>query len=278
MTVEFPAGGLSSFINFVFYCPVIFTFVFRFMINLPMQKKVIPWFLAVILFTCVWCISCFGQSGGTTGKQGDLSKGGRSTGFYNVTTFIPVTFSGQFLGGIQTVCGYNINRYLSIGGGIGYERFISIPTYEDFKADLLLLPVFVDFRFTPLTGKISPVIALDAGYKFLLNKPPTQIRYDTVYGNILGFSSRNDNSDYNIFTHGGPFITAEAGVKARVFRKVALYLAVDYSLWSVSGDYYLANRGYILGSGGWSQVSSTETADKSTAYVHAFFVRLGIAF
>ena len=243
-----------------------------------MQKKDILCFLAVLFFICCCYDLSFGQETGTPDKKGDPSFSEKSTGFYNVTTFSPVTFSGQFLNGLQTICGYKINKYLSIGGGIGYERFTSIPTYDNFKTDLSLLPVFADIRYTVLNRKFSPVIALNAGYKILLNKPSTQIHYDTVYSNILGVSAQNDYSDYDTYKCGGFFITAEAGVKARVFRRVALYLAVDYSLWSVSGVYHLMNREYLLGSGGWVLTGSTETTDKSLAYVHVFLVRLGIVF
>ena len=122
------------------------------------------------------------------------------------------------------------------------------------------------------------MIALNAGYKIMLNKPSTQIRYDTVYSSALGVSGRNDYTDYNIFTQGGPFITAEAGIKAMVSKRVGLYLAAGYSLWSVSGTYYLTNNLDLLGSGGWVQTDSKETTDKSLAYVHVFLVRLGICF
>jgi hypothetical protein len=244
-----------------------------------MQKKVINIFLAALFLICCFNDLCFGQAAGTPGKEEVPSFNQKSTGFYNVTTFIPVTFSGQFLSGLQTICGYKVNNYLSIGGGIGYERFASILTYEDFKADLSLLPVFADIRYTVLNGKFSPVIAVNGGYKFLLNKPSTQVRYDTVYSNTIGVPGRNDYSDYNIYQGGGPFITAEAGVRAMVFKHIGLYLAVDYSLWSVSGTYYLTNKQDLLGSDNiWRMSGSDETTDKSLAYVHMFLIRLGIVF
>jgi hypothetical protein len=244
-----------------------------------MYKKVINIFLAVLFLICCCNDLCFGQATGAPVKEEVPSLNKKSTGFYNVTTFIPVTLSGQFLSGLQTISGYKINNYLSIGGGIGYERFASILTYEDFKADLSLLPVFADIRYTMLNGKFSPVIAVNGGYKFLLNKPSTQVRYDTVYSNTIGVPGRNDYSDYNIFAHGGPFITAEAGVRAMVFKHAGLYLAVDYSLWSVSGKYYLTNKQDLLGSDNiWRMTGSDETTDKSLAYVHMFLIRLGIVF
>ncbi|MCX6247173.1 MAG: hypothetical protein NTW10_05520 [Bacteroidetes bacterium] len=243
-----------------------------------MQKNGIPCVLAILIVTCCYGSPDYGQTGTSDPKAAPevLSK---STGFYNVTTFIPVTFSGQFFGGLQTICGYKFNNYLSVGGGVGYEHFNSIPTYEDFKADLSLLPVFADIRYTPLTGKFSPVIAVNAGYKFLLNKPSTQVRYDTVYSSVMTVSARNDFAEYTTYTQGGPFFTAEVGFKAMVFKRIGLYLSVDYSLWSVSGDYYLSDKLELQGGDGkWRVNASRETTDKSLAYVHAFFVRLGIVF
>jgi hypothetical protein len=243
-----------------------------------MQNKV-KQFLLVVLFLCSCCYdSGFGQTG-TPDKRGDSSFSEKTTRFYNVTTFIPITLNGQFFSGLQTICGYKVYNNLYIGGGIGYERFNSILTYEDFKADLSLLPVFADIRYTLLQGNFSPVIAVNAGYKFLLNKPSTQVRYDTVYSSIITVSARNDYSDYNMFKRGGPFITAEVGVKVSVFKGVSLYLAADYSLVSVSGDYHLTNKQNLLGSDDiWRLTSSKETTEKSLAYVHAFFLRLGVVF
>jgi hypothetical protein len=245
-----------------------------------MQKKSFEFFLAFLFYTCCLFNTGYGQITGTHYEKGDSSFIEKPTGFYNVTTFSPLTFDGQFLSGVQTICGYKINKHLSIGGGIGYERFISILTYDNFKANLSILPIFADIRYTFPEHQFSPVIAIDGGYKFLLNKAGTQTRYDTTYSTIdLEVSSRNDLRDYNIFNQGGPFITAEAGIKAKVYRRLALYLAFDYSLWRISGDYYLTNRTDLLGSdNNWVKSGLVETMEKSVAYVNVFLVRLGISF
>ena len=244
-----------------------------------MQIKRISFILVLLFFNLCCFHTSIAQETGTSDKKADPAHLEKSTGFYNVTTFIPITFEGQFLSGLQTVCGYKINKNLSIGGGIGYEHFNALATYEDFKADFSLLPVFADLRYTFLTGKISPVIAVNAGYKIILNKPFTQTRHDTVYSNILTVSARNDYSDSNYYHRGGPFITTELGIKFSVSRRVAIYLAADYSLWSVSGDYNLSDNFDLLGSDDvWRRNRSSGTTDKSLAYVHTFFVRLGIVF
>jgi len=244
-----------------------------------MKKNGVPRFcVMMMLFFC--CVEYnFGQDNNLSNKKENPVSNEKTTGFYNVTTFSPVTFTGQFLSGAQTICGYKVNSFISIGGGTGYEQYTSLPTYDDFKASLSQFTLFADLRYTPLKGKCSPVIAVDGGYKFLLNKPSTQVRYYSAYGDVDGVSSRNDYSDYNVYSGGGPFITAEAGVRYKICKHSALFLSVDYSLWSVSGTYYLTNKLYLLNAdNNWINDNTVETTNKSLAYVHVFIVRLGIVF
>lgn len=244
-----------------------------------MQRKGFTLFLIFISFSICSGIMGYGQiDRKTPGVKADSSFSEKQTGFYNVTTLSVVTFTGQFLPGIQTICGYKINKYLSVGGGVGYEYYKSLPTYDNFEADLSLLPVFADIRLTPLTGRITPVIAVDAGYKIVLKKTSTQVRYDTVYSNTIGVESRNNYADSNIYTSGGPFITGEIGVRALISKKVGVYLSVAYSLWSISGTYYLSDKQELLGSAGWVAAGKSEPVEKSLAYVHAFLLRFGITF
>jgi len=243
-----------------------------------MKKKGFSVLLALLIFTICSVNMSVGQTNDSIHKKHNLPFSEKSTGFYNVTTVYPLSFTGQFLCGVQTICGYEANPHLAIGVGIGYEQFNSILTYDNFKANLTLLPVFIDIRYTFLSTPFSPVIAVDGGYKFLLNKATTQTRIDTTYGNIDEIPSRFDNKDYNIFTQGGLFVTAEVGVKARLFHKIALFLAIDYSLWAISGTYYLSNQTDIQGSDGWVTSTPVETTEKSVAYVNAFLVKLGIVF
>jgi hypothetical protein len=237
------------------------------------------WRLLFVLSIFFYCLGfSFGQVNSKLEKKADSSLTKKQTGFYNVTVFSPVTFTGQFLSGIQTICGYKVNRYIAIGSGIGYEQYSSILTYEDFTSSQSLLPVFADIRYTPLQGKISPVIALNGGYKILLKNASTQIRYYSVYSAGTGVSQRDDYSDYNTYNTGGPFMTAEIGLRDRLCKHVALYLAADYSLWSISGMYYQADKQYLLGSDGWVETGSSASSDKSLAYVHVFLIRFGVVF
>src|SRR5271157_2680689 len=113
-----------------------------------MQKKDFSFFLVVLFYSCSSYNPGYGQATGSVAQKRDTSFQEKPTGFYNVTTFSPVTFNGQFLSGVQTICGYKVNKHLSIGGGIGYERFNSILTYDNFKANLSLLAVFADIRYS----------------------------------------------------------------------------------------------------------------------------------
>lgn len=244
-----------------------------------MHKKIKDLVLAGVILLSVSPYLSIGQINVTSDQQANPTTRKPISRFYNVTTFIPVTVDGQFLSGVQTICGYRLNSKLFIGGGIGFEHYISLPTYEDFKADPSLLPVFADIRYTFLSGRVSPVLALNGGYKFLLNRPSTQHRFDTVYSSIITVSARDDLEEYTIYKRGGPFITAEAGVSFKIIHNFAIYLSADYTLSSISGDYHLSDKEDLLGADNkWRLKTSSESVDNSLAYIHEFFLRLGIVF
>ena len=237
-------------------------------------------FLFLFAFLCCSIIPVIGsaQSGPLSDEKPNQCFQETATGFYNVTTFTPLTFNGDVFHGFQTICGYKVIPHLAIGGGIGYERFGSIPTYDDFKTNLMMLPVFIDIRYTVLNRKVSPVIVLNAGYKILLNKPSSQVVYDTAYHTVITVSGRSDYADYDIYRNGGPFITAGIGVKLRLYRRLSAYCSAEYSLWSVSGNRYSSDRSWLMGNNGWALVNSTETTSRTMTYVHVFQIRLGIVF
>ena len=136
-----------------------------------MQKTDILYFFAILIFTFCICNSGDGQATRSDEAKGDPSINEKPAGFYNVTTFSPVTFPGQFLSGVQTIFGYRVTDHFSVGGGIGFERFTSLLTFDNFKANFTLFPVFADIRYTFLKRTFSPVLAMNGGYKFLLKMP-----------------------------------------------------------------------------------------------------------
>ena len=200
----------------------------------------------------------------------------QNKGIYNLTTFSPISFSGHYLNGVQTIFGYKFNPHLYLGGGIGFERFTSMPTYDNFTANLTLMPVFADFRYVVLKKKISPVLAVDAGYKVLLNIPSTQfiLHTDTIFSGSVW----TDYYDNDTYKKGGFFITIEAGIKMNIFKRVLIYGSADYSLWSISGNHNFWIYEYLPGSGSGSTLKVSEIVSPTLAYTHIFLVRLGIGF
>jgi hypothetical protein len=215
------------------------------------------------------------SSWGQSESSSDSLKGSwwkvTTSGLYNVTTFSVATFNGQFLNGMQTITGYRINPHLAVGGGIGLERFTGQPLYDTVKANLSLLPVFADFRYTILNRKVSPVIAVGAGYKALLNVPSTDVTHRTVYV-FPGFWT-NDYYENDTYTRGGFFFTAEAGVRGRVWKRFNLYGSVEYSWWSVSGHH---NTWLYQNKGG--TITDFYESTGVVAYTHSFTVRVGFGF
>jgi len=202
----------------------------------------------------------------------------KPVGFYNVTGFSIFSFTNSgWMNGMQTICGYKFNPYLGLGGGIGIERFTNLPTYGSYSANFTLLPVFADIRYTVTKTKVSPVIAVDAGYKFLINIPSSQMV--TWTDSIYPPYAWNDYYLYDTYLRGGFFFTAELGVRFRVYKRLGLYCSADYSLWSVSGENHYWVYQYVPGEEpGTIKLITTETVQKVLAYQHVFLIRFGFTF
>jgi hypothetical protein len=225
--------------------------------------------LVLALLLVPYC--SFGQPDSASVTPGGSWWDVRPSGLYNVTTFSVVTFSGQFLNGMQTIMGYRINPHLAVGGGIGLERFTGQPLYDTVVANLSLLPVFADFRYTILDRTVSPVISVGAGYKVLLNVPSTDV-YHWSRNIFPGFLT-NDYYVNDTYIRGGFFFTVEAGVRGRVWKRFSLCGSVGYSWWSVSGH---QNNWLYQTTGG----TTKEYYESSNivAYTHSFQVRVGFGF
>jgi hypothetical protein len=195
----------------------------------------------------------------------------KPAGLYNNTSFGIVTFRGNLLTGMQTTFGYKLNPHIAFGGGIGLERYTNMPTYDTLTANLSLLPIYAEVRWTILDKRVSPVIAVDGGYKVLLNIPSSQLQTWT-YTAFPGFAW-TDYSVYDTYTQGGFFIAAEAGVKANVWERLNLYLSINYSFWSIAGDHHVWSEEHV-------GVTTNETHDitHTMAYTDQWTVRLGFGF
>ena len=102
--------------------------------------------------------------------------------------------------GIRTVNGFQFSEYLSVGLGIGLEKYISA----------LLVPVTFDLRFTFKKGKTSPTLNINAG-----GAP-----------NIKGVKEG-----------GGFVVNPSFGIKTYVSRKTAFFFNVGYKIQQDSYNY-----------------------------------------
>jgi len=199
-----------------------------------------------------------------------------SHGFYNVTTFSTDFLEPPVLNGMQTICGYRLNHFIAIGGGIGLERYVGMSMYDSLTANLTLLPVFAEIRYTILNKNVSPVIALQGGYKFMINRSSTEVT--TWKEDILPPYAYRIYDEYDYFYEGGFLFTVEAGVRAKLYHRLAIYFSADFSVWTVSGDYYKWTYEYLSAPGGQPKETTTHYTLPTMAYNQMLLVRLGIAF
>jgi hypothetical protein len=221
-------------------------------------------FILLLTSLCLFPILMVGQEGSDWWSE-------KPAGFYNNTTFGIVTMRGNLFTGMQSSAGYKLNPHIAFGGGIGIERYTDTPTYDTLTANLSLLPVFAEIRYTVLNKRVSPVIAVSGGYKVLLNVPSSQMISWTeeVYPGYFW----TDFYEYDTYTQGGLFFTIEAGVKANVWKRLSMYLSADYSLWSVAGDHHYWMYEHAAGN-----TTETHEVSRTVAYTHMFVVRLGFGF
>ena len=197
-------------------------------------------------------------------------------GLYNNTSFAIVSGRGNLFSGMQTVFGYKFNPHLGIGGGIGIERLSNLPTYSYYTANFTFLPVFAEVRYTALKTRFTPVIALQGGYKILVNTPSSQM--DEWMTWIYPPYAWNYYYNYDTYTRGGLFANLEIGVNARVYRRFGVYASVDYSVWSVSGtNHYWVYNATEFDPGKVTAVV-TEYTQAVLAYQGIFLFRIGFTF
>lgn len=85
---------------------------------------------------------------------------------------------------ISTSLGYQSSPYIFVGAGLGFDYNYSLKTYR--------LPIFSDFRFYLMTGKVSPVLGLKFGYS------PTEVK-GFYFSPSIGLSIlRNESYGINL--------------------------------------------------------------------------------
>ena len=96
-----------------------------------------------------------------------------------INTEIPVDGNKNFCLRAQVICGYRINPTVLIGAGTGisYTDLLFEPAHynslinyysKDYKETGAYVPVFATAKFNFIKDGISPYIAVDAGYSFLI--------------------------------------------------------------------------------------------------------------
>jgi hypothetical protein len=120
------------------------------------------------------------------------------------------------------------------------------------------------------------VIALQGGYKRLINTPTTQMDewMEWIYPPVAW----NYYYNYDTYTRGGFFAAIEIGMNARVYRRFGIYASVSYSIWSVAGrNHYWIYQATEMSPGDVSAIA-TEYTQGVLAYQHIFLFRIGFTF
>lgn len=137
----------------------------------------------------------------------------KQSGYTNITEvnlgFGVGNYSEDFSFGIQTINGYLVNPYFSIGFGIGVDKY----KYATF------LPLFADIRANFMAAPVTPFFAADAGYS-------------------LGFEQNK----------GGLLLNPSFGVKFLVAPKTFMNISFGYRYQENRVDYYFGYYYYNSGS------------------------------
>ena len=112
--------------------------------------------------------------------------------------------------GIQSINGYQFSPYLSAGLGLGVNVYTGV----------VLMPVFIGVRANFMDKRVTPFLALDAGFAYSRKE-------------LIGGSLASDDK-------GGLMVCPAAGVKFFVIPKMALNLSLGfrYQEIEVYGDSY----------------------------------------
>jgi|SRR5688572_13336867 len=73
--------------------------------------------------------------------------------------------------GLQTINGYEFDNRVSIGIGVGAEKYLGKSDYDNKVSNLTLIPLFTDVRIYFGKGNVQPFVAQAAGYAFCLDQP-----------------------------------------------------------------------------------------------------------
>ncbi len=200
----------------------------------------------------------------------------KANGFYDVTTISFSPFYPPVANGFLTVNGYKINPHLAVGMGIGMQRYVNISTYDTIRANLSVLPVFLDLRYTVSDRIITPVFALNGGYLFLLNRPSSAETFRTQM--IFPPNVWNDYYDYDHYNQGGLYFNLELGLKVKMSKLFSLVGSMNYSWWQIYGEHRSAvYQNLPDGNNGTKQIV-LYSSEKVMAYINTWTFRIGLTF
>jgi hypothetical protein len=110
--------------------------------------------------------------------------------------------------GFRTVNGYQLNEHLSLGIGIGIDRY----------KDITLLPITFDARASLLKGRVSPVLTANIGYAVGIN--------NANYKLSVGGNEATPPGWWLV--EGGLVINPQIGIKIYISEHVAYLFNVGY--------------------------------------------------
>ena len=145
----------------------------------------------------------------------------KEKGFYNIMHFSLLLGTSQLIDGstyfrtavspsFTIANGYKFNEHWTAGAGVGFEIF----NYN-------LFPLFAEIRYTLWDHKISPFVAIKAGYSFANFKAK---HYDELH---LNWPPYNIN-DVSLQNYGGFMFNPEVGVKVPLDENSDLLFTVAY--------------------------------------------------
>ncbi len=165
-----------------------------------------------LLFTVTLGISQFASA-----QDQSLVPESKETGYYNTTELNLARgfLNGQnsWLFGLHTTNGFEFNKHISAGLGIGLEKSIHTNVFEGgLRYGSFFLPVYSDVRIYFGKGNVQPYFGQSVGYMFFLYQP--------------GNTAQNDQ----VKQIGGILINPSFGIKTQITPKTAFNISIGYRL------------------------------------------------
>jgi|WetSurMetagenome_2_1015567.scaffolds.fasta_scaffold107116_1 hypothetical protein len=136
----------------------------------------------------------------------------RTTFYSNISRIGFLSGESSNIFSINTVNGIRIKQNFALGFGLGYEKY----------PDRTAIPLFIDTRYCPLKGDISPIIFGDLGYSV--------INFDDITGS----------------KYGGFMFNLGTGLRIRTNTSFSFLIELGYK-YQKAKDWYSELHGYWVG-------------------------------